>query len=206
MALLPRLLPALRSTARRRPLVAVAAGGGACTGWLASAVGASAAAAPPAASAEFAAAAPPADSAALPKPQWPRDSREEWAYPSPYHAADAVGHAGPHDFAPLPEDRFRDRSTKWRLKALVEHWQTLEGEESWPWVWTQPNPNGPHHVFVGADDSLLDRCKAVAAACPRNNITIIVESEEALKQHVLRISIEMADFSIENSSKKWPFQ
>jgi hypothetical protein len=188
---LPRLLsvPMLRAVARTRPSKIIAAGASACGGLLATACqctsqqqssdvpddgvlreqqpGSAAAA-----------------SARTPKPQWPEDSREKWAYPSPYHVADAtVGHVGPGAFVALPEDRFLDPRKSWRLKALVDHWQTLEDSESWPWVWCQHNPNGPHHVFVGVDDTLLDRCKAITAASPRNNITVIVSSKEALSQH-----------------------
>ena len=117
-------------------------------------------------------------------PVWPKDSREEWAYPSPYHATDTEGHVGPDAFVPHLERRFLDHSKKyWRLKALVDYWQTLEEEECWPWVWCQPNPMGPHHVFVGADETLLERCRSVTAASPRNNITIIVPKEECLQRH-----------------------
>eukprot|EP01043_Picozoa_sp_COSAG02_P022079 COSAG02_NODE_1137_length_14313_cov_6.111369_7_plen_226_part_00 len=117
-------------------------------------------------------------------PIWPTDSRERWAYPSPYDDADECGHAGPDAFVPDIGRRFLDQNRKtWRLRALVEYWQTLDDEECWPWVWCQPNPNGPHHVFVGADETLLDRCRSVTEASPRNNITIIVSDENCLKRH-----------------------
>lgn len=117
-------------------------------------------------------------------PVWPTDSRQRWAYPSPYHGADDNGHSGPDAFVADVGSRFLDRSKKtWRLRALVEYWQTLDGEECWPWVWCQPNPNGPHHVFIGADETLLDRCRSVTEASPRNNITIIVPSEQCLQQY-----------------------
>ena len=117
-------------------------------------------------------------------PIWPTDSRERWAYPSPYDDADEFGHAGPDAFVPDTGRRFLAQNRKtWRLRALVEYWQTLEDEECWPWVWCQPNPNGPHHVFVGADETLLDRCRSITEASPRNNITIIVSDENCLKRH-----------------------
>ena len=67
--------------------------------------------------------------------------------------------------------------------SAFRYWQTLDEEECWPWVWCQPNPNGPHHVFVGVDETLLERCRAVMAASPRNNITVIVRDEASLRQH-----------------------
>jgi hypothetical protein len=33
------------------------------------------------------------------------------------------------------------------LKFLIRAYQ--EGLDVWPWIWTQPNETGPHHVFVG---------------------------------------------------------
>ena len=67
--------------------------------------------------------------------------------------------------------------------SAFRYWQTLDEEECWPWVWCQPNPNGPHHVFVGVDETLLERCRAVTAASPRNNITVIIRDEASLRQH-----------------------
>ena len=53
-------------------------------------------------------------------------------------------------------------------------------EETWPWVWCQPNPNGPHHVFVGCDASLLGRARALMLESPQNNLTIVVDSADSL--------------------------
>ena len=36
---------------------------------------------------------------------------------------------------------------------------------------------------MGVDETLLERCRAVTAASPRNNITVIVRDEALLRQH-----------------------
>ena len=39
------------------------------------------------------------------------------------------------------------------LPLLLKSFQ--EGQEVWPWIWTQPNDDGPHHVFVGVTAKTL---------------------------------------------------
>eukprot|EP01047_Picozoa_sp_COSAG01_P085534 COSAG01_NODE_18838_length_1049_cov_2.481053_1_plen_304_part_01 len=116
-------------------------------------------------------------------PVWPEDSRERWAYPSPYHAPDDAGHAGASAFVAGVQERFISSRPRWRLKALVEEWQRLEGEETWPWVWCQHNPNGPHHVFIGADADLLKHAQSLMRANARNNLTIVVRDEAYLRRY-----------------------
>lgn len=53
-----------------------------------------------------------------------------------------------------------------------------EGKEVWPWIWCQPNENGPHHVFVGSlADSVLQQIQELLQN-PSNNVLIITTSEE----------------------------
>ena len=73
------------------------------------------------------------------------DDGVEWAWPSPYHAGVDSGARF------RQERRFRRRREEWDLTALLEVWTESDGEETWPWVWTWRNENGPHHVFVGID-------------------------------------------------------
>ena len=119
----------------------------------ASAIAALGAASRPAAHADAAGA------AASPTPQW--------AHPSPYDAD-------------VPAARFSDvrdlRTTRleWDLPALMARWQAAGSAESWPWVWCQRNPTGPHHVFVGLGAGTLDQIRAVTAASTANNITVVL--------------------------------
>jgi hypothetical protein len=98
------------------------------------------------------------------KPDW------EWAYPSPYDTGVEV-------------DRFSDTShflcnkPIWDLKGLVDDWLETE-HESWPWIWTQPNPTGPHHCFIGASSSVLPRAREIMKADPSCNITCICATSD----------------------------
>jgi hypothetical protein len=102
------------------------------------------------------------------------DDGVEWAWPSPYHAGVDSGARF------RQARRFRRRREEWDLAALLAVWTENDGEETWPWVWTWRNENGPHHVFVGVDGQTLDRCRRVAAASPQNNLTLILPPEHPL--------------------------
>eukprot|EP00977_Amphora_coffeiformis_P000876 scaffold190_cov171-Amphora_coffeaeformis.AAC.1 len=56
-----------------------------------------------------------------------------------------------------------------------------EGLEVWPWIWTHPNSNGPHFVFIGLNEFYVDEIKRIRAASPNNNI-LVVANEESLKK------------------------
>jgi hypothetical protein len=88
-----------------------------------------------------------------------------WAYPSPYDKGQEPGRF-------VDVKNFQHTQTVWNLKGLVDKWIRSDGEESWPWVWTQPNPSGPHHVFVGASASVLPSCKEIMKNTA-NNITCV---------------------------------
>jgi hypothetical protein len=99
----------------------------------------------------------------------------QWAHPSPYDVD-------------VPAARFSDVSDLWRtrlewdLPELMARWQAAGSAESWPWVWCQRNPTGPHHVFVGVGVGTLDQIRAVAAASPANNITIVLSDSGDLSR------------------------
>ena len=52
---------------------------------------------------------------------------------------------------------------------VLLHKFDVENQEVWPWVWTHPNDNGPHHVFVGVNEHVLKQIKQLRAASPQNN-------------------------------------
>ena len=96
-----------------------------------------------------------------------------WAYPSPY---DVEG-AAPGRFA----NTTSLNSTKqvWDLPKLVDIWRNTK-DEAWPWVWCDRNPVGPHHVFINVSAHTLAQVVAVSEADVRNNITVVVSSEDDL--------------------------
>lgn len=119
----------------------------------ASAVAALGAASRPAAHAESAGAAAP--------------TSPQWAHPSPYDV----------DVLAARFSDVRDLRTtrlEWDLAALMARWQAAGSAESWPWVWCQRNPSGPHHVFVGLGEGSLDQVRAVTTASAANNITVVL--------------------------------
>eukprot|EP00941_MAST-03F_sp_MAST-3F-sp1_P004106 g4106.t1 len=114
--------------------------------------------------------------------------RYPWAFPSPYDSPSTRRGEEEDDdetfnFVPDVKDRFLESSRKWRLKKLVKYWDALDGEETWPWIWTTWNSeNGPHFVFINADSSLLKKVEAIRNEDTRNNVTIIVASKSELEE------------------------
>lgn len=77
---------------------------------------------------------------------------------------------------------------EWDLPGLLAAWRASPSEETWPWVWTQPNPTGPHHVFLGFGAGTLAHIAAAAHADARNNLTVVLpeangEGCDALARH-----------------------
>lgn len=74
----------------------------------------------------------------------------------------------------------------WDLPALLAAWRASPGEETLPWVWTQPNAAGPHHVFLGFGPDTLSHI-ALARADARNNLTVVLpeagEEGDVLARH-----------------------
>mmetsp|Transcript_13077 Transcript_13077/g.15943 ORF Transcript_13077/g.15943 Transcript_13077/m.15943 type:complete len:180 (+) Transcript_13077:547-1086(+) len=56
-----------------------------------------------------------------------------------------------------------------------------EGLEVWPWIWTHPNNDGPHFVFVGVNEESLLQIQRLRDESNQNNI-LIIASEENLKR------------------------
>ena len=56
-----------------------------------------------------------------------------------------------------------------------------EGQEVWPWIWTHPNEDGPHHVFVGKTitSDIVHRIQKLRRESPQNNILILIADNEA---------------------------
>ena len=76
-------------------------------------------------------------------------------------------------------DMYIDNPTRSDLIKLYTAHQ--KGYEVWPWIWTQPNSNGPHHVFVGpisTDD--LKQIKKLKDTIPNCNL-LVITTEESLK-------------------------
>jgi hypothetical protein len=74
-------------------------------------------------------------------------------------------------------------SDLWKLVRAFQR----DGLEVWPWVWTQPNNDGPHHVFVGpVTVDTVNQIQYVKRHIPNVNILVITDTY-SLKNPVLPI-------------------
>ena len=80
-----------------------------------------------------------------------------------------------HD--PRDYDLYIRNPTADDLPRLMERFEE-HGEEVWPWIWTHPNEDGPHHVFVGVDRTILERIRELRKMSPKNNILLIARDED----------------------------
>ena len=61
------------------------------------------------------------------------------------------------------------------IKLYTAH---QNGQEVWPWIWTQPNSNGPHHVFFGPMSiEVLKQIKKLKQTIPNCNLLVITTNE-----------------------------
>lgn len=86
--------------------------------------------------------------------------------------------------------RYRRNVQTWDLVGLLKRWQTGGDDETWPWIWTQRNPNGPHFVFIGVDKFTLPACEAACSASENHNLTLVVRSLADLE----KVGYDPADF------------
>jgi hypothetical protein len=85
----------------------------------------------------------------------------------------------PNDF-----DYYVSHPTAEDLPDLLDRFDN-HGQDVWPWIWTHPNENGPHHVFVGKniDADIVRRIQYLREESSRNNILILIQDdEESLKR------------------------
>ena len=85
------------------------------------------------------------------------------------------------------------------------------GQEVWPWIWTQPNSNGPHHVFVGPisiED--IKQIKKLKETIPNCNLLVITteeslqslpEGEESLYQYECGLVIDTPVTLLDSENK-----
>lgn len=105
----------------------------------------------------------------------------------------AIDWAYPHPYSKDSKDRFVDaekyllKRTVWDLKQIVDRWNQADDEETWPWVWCWHNPNGPHHIFIGVDETTISKAKNIAKN-PQNNLTLVIQSEEELEPFGYNVS------------------
>ena len=99
----------------------------------------------------------------------------QWAHPSPYDADAPPGRSADSRHRRAPRGAHD-------LPALVALWRASPDAETWPWVWCQHNPTGPHHVFVGFSGARTLAAIAGASADAGNNLTVIItpRDDEAL--------------------------
>ena len=75
-------------------------------------------------------------------------------------------------------DIYLDNATKKDLKFLLEQFEN--GLETWPWIWTWRNNNGPHYVFIGTDKSSDEKIQQLANENVRNNILVVTDNKSRL--------------------------
>lgn len=63
-----------------------------------------------------------------------------------------------------------------------------DDEDVWPWIWTHPNKDGRHHVFVGISEDSLDEIQRLRNDNDdnHNNNILIIASKEKLKEIALK--------------------
>ena len=115
----------------------------------------------------------------------------EWAHPHPY--GDDSDDADDDSQRFVPMQRYKRKLEAWDLHGLVKKWKESDGEETWPWVWTWHNPNGPHFVYVGVDAHTLEYARLAAAASPQNNLTLVVSSMQDIEE----AGLSAADFHLQ---------
>lgn len=76
------------------------------------------------------------------------------------------------DHDPKDFDVYISNPTLQDLPTLLEKFDK-EGLEVWPWIWTHPNDDGPHHVFVGISQRVLAQIQQLRNESCQNNILII---------------------------------
>ena len=76
-------------------------------------------------------------------------------------------------------DLYIDKPKGKDLPVLLREFQN--GKEVWPWIWCQPNENGPHHVFACAlTPQILSEIRELLKN-PNNNVLIITTPEQLAK-------------------------
>ena len=110
-----------------------------------------------------------------------------------------------YDHDPRDFDYYVKNPTVDDLPVLLHKFDE-ENQEVWPWIWTHPNGNGPHHVFVVTAESsgqsiqekLIQRIVELRKESPQNNILIVISNPDdaILRQAAKEAGLEDAiDYS-----------
>lgn len=88
----------------------------------------------------------------------------------------------PRDF-----DYYIQKPTADDLPTLLHKFDD-DGLEVWPWIWTHPNDNGPHYVFIGktVTSTIVQRIQEIREESPQNNILIIISDDESTLQQAAK--------------------
>lgn len=86
----------------------------------------------------------------------------------------------PRDF-----DFYISNPTVQDLPILLKKFD-VDGLEVWPWIWTHPNNDGPHHVFVGVDEESLVEIQRLRDESNQNNILVIASKERLMEVAMAR--------------------
>jgi len=100
-----------------------------------------------------------------------------------YHSSRKVSCCeGKHEIDPLNSeirDDFDLYIAKPLRRDLIDLYNANQnGKNVWPWIWTQHNSNGPHHVFVGkVTMEQIGKIKNLRQNVPNVNILVITDGE-----------------------------
>jgi len=74
-------------------------------------------------------------------------------------------------------DVYVENPTAQDLPRLL-HQFDKQGLEVWPWIWTHPNENGPHYVFIGVSKDTIAHIERLRRESEQNNILIIASQQD----------------------------
>jgi hypothetical protein len=85
-----------------------------------------------------------------------------------------------YDHDPKDFDYYVKHPTVDDLPILLKKFDD-DGLEVWPWIWTHPNEDGPHYVFLGEtiSSSVVLRIQELRKQSPQNNILIVISDDES---------------------------
>ena len=83
------------------------------------------------------------------------------------------------DHDPKDFDLYISKPTIQDLPILLQKFDE-ENLEVWPWIWTHPNNDGPHYVFVGISEESLVQIQRLRNESNQNNILIIASERQLM--------------------------
>ena len=124
-----------------------------------------------------------------------------WAEPNPYTEVeeDEKEQIKGRFLDPAP---FRNTLEVWNLSKLLKSWEESDGTETWPWIWTWHNKDGPHAIYIGVDQQTLKSCQQFADESPQHNLTLVASMEQIEAQGLTEADFYKSRCAIIDSAPK----